>query len=192
MRSAWSQQSKRHRSRISIISSGEEKIMAIATRERLIPTSIDLPEKTRIQVIDLLNARLADTLDLKTQIKYAHWNVKGMNFHQLHLLFDTVAEHLEEHIDLLAERATALGGVASGTARQAAANSQLPEYPLEAAAGEEHVRAVVERLAKFARLVRADVDGTARLGDQSTADLLTQISREIDKDLWLVEAHLQA
>lgn len=166
--------------------------MAFVTREHLVHTSIDLPEQTRLQVVDLLNARLADTLDLKTQVKYAHWNVKGMQFHQLHLLFDTVAEHLEEHIDLLAERATALGGVAHGTARQAAANSQLPEYPLEATTGEEHVRAVVERLAKFARLVRADIDGTSNLGDQSTADLLTQISREVDKDLWLVEAHLQA
>ena len=166
--------------------------MATAIRERLIPTSIDLSEPIRHQVIEVLNARLADALDLKTQIKYAHWNVKGMHFHQLHLLFDTVAEHLEEHIDLLAERATALGGVANGTARQAAANSHLPEYPLEAATGEEHVHAVVDRLAKFAALVRADIERTARVGDQSSSDLLTEISRETDKDLWLVEAHLQA
>lgn len=93
---------------------------------------------------------------------------------------------------MLAERATALGGVANGTARQAAANSQLPEYPLAAVTGEEHVHAVVERLAKFARLVRGDIEQTTRLGDQSTADLLTEISRETDKDLWLVEAHLQS
>jgi starvation-inducible DNA-binding protein len=166
--------------------------MTTAIRERLVPTSIDLPEATRSQVVDLLNAKLADALDLKTQIKYAHWNVKGMNFHQLHLLFDTVAEHVEEHIDLVAERATALGGVANGTARQAAANSQLPEYAFGAVTGEEHARVVVQRLAKFAALVRADIEHTTRLGDQSSADLLTEISRETDKDLWLVEAHLQA
>src|SRR5690242_14980730 len=93
-------------------------------------TSVNLSESTRHKSIDILNARLADTIDLKTQTKQAHWNVKGPEFFQLHELFDSIAEHLDEHIDLIAERITALGGYALGTARLAASGSSIPEYDL--------------------------------------------------------------
>ncbi len=166
--------------------------MATATRERVFPTSIDIPENKRQELIQLLNQNLADTLDLKTQVKQAHWNVKGREFFQLHELFDEVATHLEAATDLIAERATALGGYALGTARLAAQNSTIPEYELDITHGEDHVRAVVKRLAKLAANVRAAIDKSDDLGDKSTADLFTEISRQADKDLWFLEAHLQA
>ncbi len=166
--------------------------MATAVRERTFHTSIDIPEKKRQEIIDLLNARLADTLDLKTQAKQAHWNVKGREFFQLHELFDSVATHLEAHSDLIAERVTVLGGTALGTARIAAAASSLPEYDLDATKGEEHVRALVQRLAKLAAGVRKGIDQANDLGDLATADLFTEIVRDADKDLWFLEAHLQA
>lgn len=166
--------------------------MRTAVQERTFQTSIDLPHETRSEVIALLNARLAAAVDLKTQSKYAHWNVKGMHFQQLHEIFDLVAQHLEAHADLLAERVTSLGGVANGTARQVAGSSAIPEYPLDAVNGAEHLHALAERLARFGSAIRHDVDTTARLGDMTTSDLLTEISRAADKDLWLLEAHLQA
>ncbi|HZQ92694.1 MAG TPA: DNA starvation/stationary phase protection protein Dps [Terriglobales bacterium] len=165
--------------------------MPPATAVATFPTSIDIPEKNRERIIGLLNARLADATDLKTQTKHAHWNVKGENFYQLHLLFDEVAGHLEEHTDLLAERATALGGTALGTARNAAAASTLPEYPQEAVDGPEHVRALAARLAQLAATVRDAINKSAEWGDPSTADVFTEISRSLDKDLWFLEAHLQ-
>jgi starvation-inducible DNA-binding protein len=155
-------------------------------------TSIEIPERQRQQIIGVLNRRLADAIDLKTQAKQAHWNVKGAQFFQLHELFDSIAEHADEAADLLAERATALGGVANGTARQVAANSSLKEYDLGAVTGTEHVRALSERLASLAAAVRAAIDETDELGDKSTADVFTEISRQADKDLWFLEAHLQA
>ena len=96
------------------------------------PSHIGLPESDRQILIELLNGRLADTADLYSQVKHAHWNVKGPNFFQLHQLFDQLAAELIPYIDLIAERATALGGAAMGTTRLAAANSLLPEYPVEA------------------------------------------------------------
>ena len=99
--------------------------------QQMHPTRIDLPQDTRIQVIAVLNQSLASTLDLKTQVKQAHWNVKGMDFFQLHSLFDEMAEELEEYIDMVAERVTALGGMAMGTARTAASHSTLPEFPFD-------------------------------------------------------------
>lgn len=161
-------------------------------RSQLHSTRIDLPAETRLEVIGSLNQTLASTLDLKTQVKQAHWNVKGMDFYQLHELFDEMAAELEEYIDMVAERVTALGGVAFGTARVAASQSQLPEYPFDILEGKDHVVALADRYAAYAKSVRAEIDSTDDLGDADTADLYTEISRAIDKRLWFLEAHLQA
>lgn len=155
-------------------------------------TKNDLPAKTRNKVIDLLNARLADASDLKSQAKQAHWNVKGIHFFQLHELFDQVATAADAHTDLIAERVTALGGTAMGTVRMAAKNSTLSEYPLEITDGTAHVDALSTALADFGKQVRRNIDEATDLGDADTADLFTEVSREIDKLLWFVEAHIQS
>ena len=154
------------------------------------PTRIDLAMEVRSQVVALLNKTLAATLDLKTQTKQAHWNVKGLDFFQLHELFDEMAGELEEYVDMVAERVTALGGTAMGTARIAVAESILPEYPLDAVDGVEHITALAERYAAYAAHVRKAIDTTDATGDADTADLYTEISRTIDKRLWFLEAHL--
>ena len=157
---------------------------------RFYPTRIDLSADIRQEVVESLSQTLAASLDLKTQVKQAHWNVKGLDFYQLHLLFDEMAGELEEFVDLVAERITALGGTAMGTARIAAAQSFLPEYPYEIASGIEHVTALAERYAQFAAHLRSGIEQTDSLGDADTADLYTEVSRAIDKRLWFLEAHL--
>jgi starvation-inducible DNA-binding protein len=158
---------------------------------RTFATRIDIPEASRDKLVELLNARLADTFDLYSQLKQAHWNVKGSDFIQLHELYDMVAESVLEYVDAIAERATALGGLALGTARMAAAASTLDEYPLGAVDGLDTVAAVADRMAAYGASVRAGIDAAADLHDQDTADLFTEVSRTIDKHLWFVEAHLQ-
>jgi starvation-inducible DNA-binding protein len=158
--------------------------------QRTYPTRNDLPAETRSRLAVILNQTLATTLDLKTQAKQAHWNVKGMDFLQLHELFDELSGELEEFIDLVAERITALGGTAMGTARLAAADSVLPEYPFEAVDGPEHVTALADRYGIYAKHLRSAIETTANLGDADTSDLYTEISRVIDKRLWFLEAHL--
>lgn len=155
------------------------------------PTRIDLLADARVNITAILNRALASTLDLKTQVKQAHWNVKGMDFYQLHELFDEMASELEEFVDMIAERVTALGGLALGTARIAASESILPEYPLDILDGKAHVVALADRYAPYAKLVRDAIDETDDLGDADTADLFTEVSRAIDKRLWFLEAHLQ-
>jgi starvation-inducible DNA-binding protein len=154
------------------------------------PTRIDLSVDIRAQVVSVLSETLAATLDLKTQVKQAHWNVKGLDFYQLHELFDELASELEEYVDMVAERITALGAIAMGTARIAAAQSLLPEYPYDIVEGVEHVSALAERFALYAAHVRNGIDQTDGVGDADTADLYTEISRTIDKRLWFLEAHL--
>jgi starvation-inducible DNA-binding protein len=159
--------------------------------QRTFATRIDIPEASRENLVALLNARLADTFDLYSQLKQAHWNVKGSDFIQLHELYDQIAEDVLEHVDEIAERATALGGLALGTARAAAAASTLDEYPLDAVAGMDTVEAIADRLAAYAATVRAAIETALELDDQDTADLFIEVSRAIDKHLWFVEAHLQ-
>ncbi|MDJ0577998.1 MAG: DNA starvation/stationary phase protection protein Dps [Xenococcaceae cyanobacterium MO_234.B1] len=165
-------------------------MVAIPSKQKLYDTRIDIAEDIRVKVINILNQTLAATLDLKTQAKQAHWNVKGTDFYQLHELFDEMAGELEEYVDMVAERVTALGGTALGTARIAAAESILPEYPLDAVGGIEHITALADRYSAYGKHVREAIDTTDELGDADTADMYTEISRTIDKRLWFLEAHL--
>lgn len=158
---------------------------------QLYPTKNDLPEAGRIQVIQLLNQRLADCIDLQTQCKQAHWNVKGPNFIALHKLFDEINEEVEAYVDLLAERVVQLGGVAQGTARSVAARTSLLDYPLALSTGAEHVAALSDALAQFGRTARIGIEEMNELEDAGSADILTEISRGVDQWLWFVEAHQQ-
>jgi starvation-inducible DNA-binding protein len=162
-----------------------------ASPARLFPTKNDLPAETRAKVAGVLNRRLADCIDLQTQCKQAHWNVKGPQFIALHKLFDEINEDVEEYVDLLAERVVQLGGVAEGTARTVAERSTIPEYPLNIAAGQEHVDALSTALAAFGASARQGIDEMEELNDADSMDILTEISRGVDKWLWFVEAHLQ-
>jgi starvation-inducible DNA-binding protein len=154
-------------------------------------TKIDIPAQAREKLVQLLNQQLAETLDLFSQIKQAHWNVKGIHFIALHELFDKLAEEAEDYTDDLAERATTLGGVALGTTRQAAKASRLPEFPLQGVEGKAAVQALVERYAALAGSTRKAIDTATALGDAGSADLFTGVSRGLDKSLWFLEAHLQ-
>lgn len=165
-------------------------MVSTISKQKMYPTRIDLPQEIREKIVVLLNQTLAATLDLKTQTKQAHWNVKGMDFYQLHELFDEMATELEEYVDMVAERVTALGGMALGTARIAAAESILPEYDLDAVGGVEHITALADRYAVYAKHLREAIDTSDSWEDADTADLYTEISRTIDKRLWFLEAHL--
>lgn len=151
---------------------------------------IDLAAPIREAAIQLLQARLSEAIDLEAQLKQAHWNVKGRDFFQLHELFDRIHGDVEDFVDTLAERITALGGVADGRIATAAAATTLTEYPLAAVDGSDHLQAVAGALARFGAMVRADIDRATALGEADTADVFTEISRETDKQLWFVEAHL--
>jgi len=162
------------------------------SKPKMHKTTIDLDVETREQIVALLNQQLADTFDLYSQTKQAHWNVKGAQFFQLHELFDKLATDLLDHVDTIAERSTTLGGTALGTARMAAAKSRLPEYSADIFGGRESVEALVGRYAELAATTRAAIDRADELRDVDTSDLFTGVSRGLDKSLWFLEAHLQS
>lgn len=164
---------------------------SINGRTSAFKTRIDLSKETRDKMISTLNQGLGDLFDLFSQTKQAHWNVKGEEFYQLHELFDELAGELLGLIDMVAERATALGGEARGTVRMAASGSQLDEYPEGVFEGLELVNALADRYARVAASIREGIDEAEKAGDMSTSDLFIDVSRELDKSLWFLEAHLQ-
>ena len=170
----------------------KEAVVKLKSEATMYETLNDLSKASRVELNELLNQRLADAVDLQSQVKQAHWNVKGPHFIGLHKLFDEIYESVGEYVDLLAERVVQLGGIAEGTARVAAARSRLEEYPLDIADGTTHVQALSKALATFGHEVRTAIDEADDLDDADTADLFTEVSRGIDKWLWMVEAHLQA
>ena len=148
-----------------------------------------LSENIRAQASELLNKHLAAAIDLHGQLKQAHWNVRGPNFIAIHELFDTIAAEAETYSDQIAERAAGLGAIAEGTVQVAAANSFLVPYPLRIADEKEHIFAVASTLAAFGQSVREAIGQSAGMGDADSADLFTEISRGVDRRLWLVESH---
>jgi starvation-inducible DNA-binding protein len=158
---------------------------------RMVTTRHDLPEPVRQEMIQLLNQQLADTFDLFSQTKQAHWNVKGPEFYQLHELYDELAAPLLEFVDLIAERATALAGAATGTTRMAAKATRLPEFSDGPVGSLESSQMLADRYANLAHSTRQGIDQATEAGDMDTADLLTEVSRGLDKSLWFLEAHTQ-
>lgn len=152
-------------------------------------TKNTLDAAKRGKSIVLLGTALIHTLDLARQAKQAHWNVKGPNFKALHMLFDEVAQQGEDASDLIAERMVSLGGTPDGRAATVANRSTLLEYPLDARSGEDHIEALSQALATFGTLARDAIADVTEWGDAVTADVFTQLSRDLDKALWMVEAH---
>jgi starvation-inducible DNA-binding protein len=155
-------------------------------------TRIALSDETKKKVVEVMQERLAESLDMYSQAKFAHWNVKGINFYQLHLVFDSVAETIFPHVDSIAERLTQLGGVANGTVRQAAAGSHIPEYDTSLVAGMDHVAALADALGCYCESLREASDKIDEAGDEPTSDFFKQLVVEAEEQLYFLESHLEA
>lgn len=153
-------------------------------------TRVDLPPDVRTGMITLLNARLADATDYALSIKQAHWNVRGLEFISLHKMLDEMFSETVEYADLMAERAVILGGQARGTLQSAAEGTTLSPFPTELSSVMDLLHALAVNLGKLATLVRAAANQATHEDDLGTADLFTEVSRGLDKQLWYLEAHL--
>ena len=150
-----------------------------------------LPEEQQAKLVEILNRRLADAIDLQLQSRQAYWNVKGPQFMALRELFDKVAQGVEEDANLIAARIVQLGGMAEGTAHAVAGRTSLDGYLPTTADGKGHIDALLTTLVDFGRHVRYASEQAAELSDADTADLLTDIARGIDKWHWFVETSQQ-
>jgi starvation-inducible DNA-binding protein len=161
------------------------------TAHKMHKTRNHTPSNAKTASIELLNARLADGIDLALATKQAHWNLKGPQFIGIHLMLDTFRTDQDEWNDTMAERVAQLGGTALGTSQVVASSSKLPAYPTDVYAIADHLAALIDRYADFGNALRENIDQTAEAGDADTADIFTEVSRGIDKQLWFLEAHVQ-
>lgn len=153
--------------------------------------SVNLKANAKSAVIDVLNARLADSIDLALATKQAHWNLKGPNFIAVHEMLDPMRASLDTHVDVIAERIAQLDGTPDGTSQTVAKSTSLEAYPTEIKKVPDHLAALAERFGKLANQVREDIDTTDEAGDADTADILTAFSRDLDKNLWFIKSHLE-
>ena len=167
------------------------KVKAQTQGARLHKTNNDLKNNAKAVAMEILQARLADSIDLGLVTKQAHWNLKGPQFIGIHLMLDKFREEQDEWSDMMAERITQLGGTARGTTQEVTKGTSLKPYPTDIYAIADHLHALIERYAACANAVRGNIDDTDEAGDADTADLLTEVSRGLDKQLWFLEAHTQ-
>ena len=155
------------------------------------PTKNDVKDNAKKVSIGLLNARVADGIDLALLTKQAHWNLKGPQFIAVHEMLDGFRTQIDNAVDTMSERVVQLGGTALGTTQVVAKATTLKPYPTDIYAIKDHLTALIGRYAQVAAAVRSGIDQTDEAGDSDTADILTQISRDLDKALWFLEAHVQ-
>ena len=170
----------------------DKKTMEPTTVKRMYKNRVDLPDDVKTKVVEVMQPKLAAAFDMYSQAKYAHWNVKGMNFYQLHLVFDATAKVIFKQIDPIAERITQLGGVANGTIRMAVANSPIDAYKVESITGPEHLKALANSLGKYCSELRDASDKIDDLGDEPTSDFFKQLVVEAEEELYFLESHLEA
>jgi starvation-inducible DNA-binding protein len=150
-----------------------------------------LKSNTKSAMIGLLNAQLADAIDLSLITKQAHWNLKGPTFIAVHEMLDLFRAGLDEHVDIIAERVAQLDGIALGTLQNVAEATHLKPYPTDIRKVPDHLAALVERYGAVSKSAREGIDKADDAGDADTADILTAFSRELDKDLWFLKSHLE-
>ena len=144
----------------------------------------DLTEKLVAQ----LNSTLATLTDLVAAYKQAHWNVLGPDFAALHELFEQLAVETRTYTDLVAERATALGGAAHGTVQAASESTTLPPFPPDERDETRLLDELAQRLDRVVSDLRMAIDATG--DDLATQDLYVELARGLEKQRWMVRAHL--
>ncbi|HVS17378.1 MAG TPA: DNA starvation/stationary phase protection protein Dps [Planctomycetota bacterium] len=161
-------------------------------QKTLFPSASPLSIDARAKLLPTLNASLADGIDLYSQLKLAHWNVKGPHFASLHPLFETLADEARARNDELAERGVALGGISIGTSRQVAKASRLDEPEVEATSARRLIEMLLGALGKHAEGLRAARELSVEVHDADTEDLLTGQIKEVEKSAWFLSASLES
>ncbi|MGP4713440.1 DNA starvation/stationary phase protection protein Dps [uncultured Psychrobacter sp.] len=146
-------------------------------------------DDTAKKMVDLLNSNLANLMDLSMDTKQCHWNLQGTGFIGVHQLLDDTYDRLTEAFDTVAERIVILGGKANGISKRVAEDSILETYPTDITEVDQHVRELTNRYKKIAETLREAIDTAGDAGDEDTADLLTEVSRVVDKDAWFIGAN---
>lgn len=156
--------------------------------DKLMETKNVLPEGARVVVAEALEQLVYDTVDFWSQMKTAHWNLRGPRFLELHQFFDLLAQRLEKAADKISERAVQLGCHAQGTVRESAKCSRMPDFGQKLYDEKAAVPGLIRRYGIYTEWLKQATEVAFKEGDQVTANMLITMMEKFDKDLWMLEA----
>lgn len=137
-----------------------------------------------------LTQAVTDLLDLRMQVKQAHWNIAGSSFFGVHKLLDKLAEELDATIDTTAERQRSLGFITHGTARHVAKNSSLKQLAPETQAIPEVVNHLVDLYLTVGEATKEGIRLADEEEDPGTSDMLVDCLRMLDQHRYLLQSYL--
>jgi starvation-inducible DNA-binding protein len=134
-----------------------------------------------------LQETLVELVDLSLLGKQLHWSVVGPHFRSLHLQLDELIDSWRVLADTVAERSVAIGFMPDGQAVTVAADSGLA--PVERGVLEDHVvvAELTRRLAEVAERLRERAQRVSEL-DAASEDVLIEVLRALEEQLWMVRA----
>lgn len=153
---------------------------------------IGLSDEHRTTATKALSKNLADLHVLYIKTRNCHWNLVGARFQPLHEFFEEQYNQLALAIDEMAERIRMLGGVAPGSMKEFLALARLEEAQGAPIDGERSLTILEHDHEAVIRQLRKDIDLCAdELEDQGTADFLTGLLRDHEKNAWMLRSFLQ-
>ena len=147
------------------------------------------PAQSTAPAAELLQATLAELIDLSLQGKQAHWTVRGPNFRPLHEHLDELVTDVRGWYDDVAERLAALDVAPDGRITTVASSSTLQPLVSGWLADGEVVRMFEARLGTIATALGERIDRLAE-PDAVSQDLLIGIAHGIEKHRWMFAAQL--
>ena len=153
--------------------------------------NIGISEKNRGAVAGILNALLADEYVLYTKTRNFHWNVTGLQFHDLHKFFEAQYEALDDIIDQVAERVRSLGGAPFATLVEFNKHTRIKESPGKKLSADQMLAELLKDHELVIREIREDLDAyLAKYGDAGTQDFVTGLMEQHEKMAWMLRSFL--
>lgn len=154
----------------------------------LIQPNIGLEIDVRQPIVKILNNTLSNEALLALKTRNSHWNVSGVGFFELHILFDTQYKQLNDISDEIAERVRMVGGIAIGSFAEFLSHTKLEEQPGE-------VPDVLHLLADHETIIRLLHDDIRKCNDEyedeGTSNLLVSVMRLHEKMAWMLRSYVE-
>lgn len=155
-------------------------------------TNTGITEQNRQNVVNILDALLADEYVLYTKTRNYHWNVVGPHFNDYHKAFEEQYDGLSEDIDEIAERIRALGFKASSSLSEFQKNSQLEEHPGEYSDANTMASNLLNDHETIIQTIRKNIPEIGeKYGDVGTEDFLTSLMEKHEKTAWMLRSILE-
>ena len=154
--------------------------------------NIGITEENKQAVSVQLAKLLADEFVLYAKTRNAHWNVEGVDFHSMHLFFETQYEQLDEIMDKVAERIRSIGHYAPATLKSFLNLTHLTEYNENKNDSLSFIKELLGDHESIIQFMRGNINSFANeFHDLGTSDFITGLMEDHEKMAWMLRSHLK-